>query len=114
MWDNEDAADEFATVFILMANDNEARLALRQAVNEWISKPSDLEAKGILRRSDRHTISIQRARNILQWEQNADDLKRRWLKIFVPHIKTYHLQQLKNKPEPWMDLYLIENELKKR
>ncbi|MEW6377844.1 MAG: DUF4344 domain-containing metallopeptidase [Thermodesulfobacteriota bacterium] len=113
-WDNEDYADEFATVFILMANDNEARLALRHAVNEWISKRSDLEAKEILRRSDRHTISIQRARNILQWEQSGDDLKRRRLKIFVPHIKTHHLQQLKNKPEPWIDLYLIENELKKR
>ncbi len=114
LWDNEDAADEFATVLVLMGNNSDARLALREAVNEWLSKPSDREAKAILQRSDRHSISIQRARNILQWEQNADDLKHRWFKIFVPHIKTYQLHQLKNKPEPWIDLYLIENELKKR
>lgn len=114
LWDNEDAADEFATVFLLMGNDNETRISLRQAVNEWISKRSDLEAKAILQRSDRHSISIQRARNILNWEKNSDELKRRWFKIFVPHIKTSILQQLKLKPEPWMDMYLIENELKRR
>jgi hypothetical protein len=114
LWDNEDAADEFATVLVLMGNNSDGRLALRQAVSEWLSRPSDREAKVILERGDRHSISIQRARNILQWEQNADELKRRWFKIFVNHIKTHHLQQLKIKPEPWMDLYLIENELKKR
>ncbi len=114
LWDNEDAADEFVTVLVLMWNNSGARVALRQAVSELLSKRSDLEAKALLTRSDRHSISIQRARNILQWEQNADDLKRRWFKIFVPHIKTYQLQQLKSKPESWMDLYLIENELKRR
>lgn len=114
LWDNEDAADEFATVMILMGNNSDARAALRQAVSEWLLKRSDLEAKALLTRSDRHSISIQRARNILQWEQNADDLKRRWFKIFLPHIKTPRLQQLKSKPEPWTDPYLIEEELKRR
>lgn len=113
LWDNEDAADEFATVFMLMGG-AENRLVLRQAVSEWLSKPSDQEAKAILKQSDRHSISIQRARNILNWEKNADELKRRWLKIFVPHIKTNVLQQMKMKPEPWLDIGLIENELKKR
>ncbi len=114
LWDNEDVADEFATVFLLLGNDNETRIALRQAVNEWISKRSDLEAKAILKRSDRHSISIQRARNILNWERNADELRRRWLKIFVPHIKTPVLQQMKMKRETWIDINLIESELRKR
>ncbi len=114
LWDNEDAADEFATVFLLLGGGDERRLILRQAVSEWISQPSEQEAKDILKRGDRHSISIQRARNILNWEKNADELKRRWFKIFVPHIKTYVLQQMKTKPEPWMDISLIENELKKR
>lgn len=114
LWDNEDAADEFATVLVLQGNNNDSRLTLRQAVSEWLSKKSDIEANALLTISDRHSISIQRARNILQWEQNAYDLKRRWFNIFVPHIKTYQLQQLKSQPESWMDLKLIESELKKR
>ena len=117
-WDNEDTADEFATVFVLMTdnpNNPKAHLALRQAMNEWISRPSDQEAEEILKRGDRHSISIQRARNILEWIQNSDELKRRWFnKIFLLHIKTGMLKQMEMKSEPYMDKYLIENELKRR
>jgi hypothetical protein len=41
---------------------------------------------------DRHTISTQRSRNIINWINNEDELVRRWLRLLIPKFTDEALQ----------------------
>jgi Putative metallopeptidase len=81
--DNEDIADEFAA-FILgkdMAESTEAYI-------KWLeSNDSVTEAVIQLVNGDRHTISIQRARNMKAALLKADELELRWAKLLTPFAR---------------------------
>jgi hypothetical protein len=113
LWDNEDAADEFATVILLMEGDAGKGVIL-DAIKEWQTYPSFFESLAKLFTDDRHSISIQRARNIANWMKDSENLKRRWLKILVPNIQTEALKGILRRPAPWVDTELIEKELQRR
>jgi hypothetical protein len=109
-YNNEEVADEFATVLIWMLGQKD-RLA---AVPEYfIARPSlsELLAKSL--KSDRHPLSIQRARNILGWMKDPQLIKR-WQTIFVPHIQTAVLEKLLRKPPSWANRAMMEKELAAR
>lgn len=117
LWDNEDAADEIATVLLLLMTGEMGRDIALEAIRVWETYPSFFESISKTFINDRHTISIQRARNISMWIKNSDDLKRRWSKMLVLHMRTELLKGTRNNPEPWMDeklIELIEKELQKR
>jgi hypothetical protein len=106
-YDNEEVADEFATVLICMLGQKD-RLA---AVPEYfIVRPSlsELLAKSL--KNDRHPLSSQRARNILGWMKDPQLIKR-WQKIFVPYMQTAVLKKLLRTPPSWADRALMEKEL---
>jgi len=63
-WDNEDMADEFATVFLMLTEQDTIALA---AAQWWASQASEEEVRAKLWIDDRHTLSPQRARNIIAW-----------------------------------------------
>jgi hypothetical protein len=111
LWDNEDVADEFATVMTILT---EQQSMAKQAAQWWATSGSKSEALSKLYVNDRHTISPQRARNIDQWLSNSNDLIRRWQKIFVPNMTTVMLKDLAYSSRPWVDHTLMRAELAKR
>jgi hypothetical protein len=106
-YDNEEIADEFATVLLLMIGQKER---LSTITEYFTASPSSNEVIVKAFRGDRHQLSIQRARNILSWMKDTKRL-RRWRNFFVPHMQTNVLKHLKKSSPSPTDLALIEKEL---
>jgi hypothetical protein len=110
-WDNEDIADEIATVLVIMGKFPEAA---KEAAEWFQTRDSWAEARGQLLQDDRHTLSVQRARNILRWVDEGNSLLRRWQKLLVPNMQTDVLKALGQSREAWIDHALIRAELARR
>ena len=108
--DNEDAADELATVLLLLVEDKAAAL---DAAKWWANSGSNEEALSKLWIDDRHTISPQRARNIINWINNEDELTRRWLNLLIPKMTDEALQAFVDENFKGMT-QVIQQELVKR
>jgi len=81
--DNEDVADELATFLLLFADQEDLAL---QAADYWAQEISEVEALRKLYIDDRHAISPQRARNIVNWIGRKEDLKARWTRLLMPRF----------------------------
>lgn len=103
LWDNEDAADEMATVLSLLIK--KEALAL-QAAQYWAKSGSRQEALSKMVIDDRHTISPQRARNIVNWLNRRNELLQRWQKIWIPHMTREALVALRDSTDVWVDKHL--------
>ena len=111
LWDNEDAADEFATAFLLMGKQQQFVL---QAAQWWSSQGATTQdAVAKIYMDDRHSLSPQRARNIIHWVNETSDLVPRWQRVFVPNMQTPTLQELLRDPA-FADKDLITSELNRR
>jgi Putative metallopeptidase len=110
-WDNEDMADEFATAFLVLGK--QQQMALR-AAQWWASRTSEQEALAKLWLDDRHSVSPQRARNIIHWLNQPDELVRRWLRVLTPNMQTGTLQKMLDDADPRIDKALVRGELAKR
>lgn len=111
--DNEEVADEFATVLLLMTKDGSS-IAL-QAARFFANIPFNPQTvMDQLSKDDRHTLSQQRARNIISWVTKADTLLVRWQQILVPRMTEKGLQELDARPEAWVDHQLIKKEMEQR
>jgi Putative metallopeptidase len=89
--DNEDVADEFATVCMILAKQKQPAL---QAAQWWASQTNQQEALSKLWLDDRHTVSPQRARNAIRWLNQPDDLLQRWMRLMTPHLQSNTLLEL--------------------
>ena len=108
-YDNEEVADEFATVLMVILDaSDKARV---QA--EYFSVLSESEAARRADVDDRHPLNRQRARNILNWLAEPA-LVRRWQPVLVPHMQTRLLQALQARPTVWTDSELVQQELAQR
>ncbi len=112
-WDSEDRVDEFATVILLMEGDYKPILDMAKyymTTFDW----DEVEAKVFM--DDRHALTPQRARNLINWFNNPNDLLRRWQTTFVPRSRTEFLLKLYGEKsyKSWVDSSLITEELKKR
>jgi hypothetical protein len=108
--DNEEVADEFATALLVLFGQGE-RARASAALFADQSAEKELEIKR--EKFDRHPLSVQRARNILKWLEDAE-LLRRWQKVLVPHMQTSVLHAMTLSSKPWIDLPLVERELAMR
>lgn len=109
-YDNEEVADEFATVLMVMFGQGE-RARTQAEYFSALSPDAELERKR--ERDDRHPLSVQRARNIVRWLEDPE-LVRRWQRVLVPHMQTRILRALEAAPKEWTDLALVKQELAKR
>ncbi len=108
---DEDVVDQFAAIFVIMANTREPIL---QAARNFTMSNSLAEAKYKLKHNSPHSLSIQRARNLIEWLNNSDELVKKWQNVFVPHMQTDVLRALLTDPVPWADHKLILKELQTR
>lgn len=109
-FDNEDLADEFATVLMVIFDSGKQA---RSQAQYFAAVPTGVEAERRRGSDGRHSLSVQRARNILRW-LNDPDLVSRWQSVLVPRIQTAVLERLKRQPTPWTDTALVEAELAAR
>jgi hypothetical protein len=109
-YDNEEIADEFATVMMVMTGKTGA--AITQA-KYFASISSEKEMNHKLDKDDTHPFSRQRARNILRWLQDPNHGKE-WQTVLVPHMQTNFLKKLKDKPVTWSNPSLVGEELNNR
>jgi Putative metallopeptidase len=109
IYDNEDDADQFATVFLIMSHRESGAL---QAAQRWAAQTSEQEALAKIWVDDRHTLSAQRARNIIRWLNNQQELVRQWQRILVPNVQTEALLEELKTGE--FDKDLVRGELRKR
>jgi hypothetical protein len=111
LYDNEDVADEFATTMTIIGKQQQMAL---HAAQWWVTQTSEQEAVSKIWLDDRHTISPQRARNIIHWLNNDNDLVRRWMRVLIPNMQTAALESMLNDPDPRIDKDLVRGELGKR
>jgi len=107
---NEDVADEFATVLMVMVNQEERA---KGAAAYFVKNPTSAVVLKRLFQDGRHPLTVKRAKNVLQWLSDPK-LVRNWQNTLVPHMQTSLLKKLKVRPTPWTDLSLVEEELAKR
>jgi hypothetical protein len=111
LWDNEDAADEFATAVLLIGKQQAVAL---QAAQWWVSQgASTQDAVAKIYMDDRHSLSPQRARNIIHWVNDASDIVPRWQHLLVPHTQTAVLESMMRDPAV-PDKEFISSELSRR
>lgn len=111
MYDSEEVADDFAAALMVMLG-QERRLSSVGAM--FIDRAIAREAVGRAIEGDgRHPLSIQRARRILRWQNDARPV-RQWQSLFVPHMQTAVLERLRDRPTAWSDPALVRRELERR
>ena len=86
----KEAADEFATVLMVMLNQKERVIATAEY---FVKNPSVSEALTKLFRDDRHPLSVKRARKVLRWVRDPQ-FAHRCQGILVPHMQTALLKRL--------------------
>lgn len=109
-FDNEEVADEFATVLLSMYEQAE-RVATAGELFRTYDPIAEIERRR--GRDDRHPYSAQRARNLERWIEDQD-LVRRWQPFLVRHMQTDVLKALAVRPKEWTDTAAIERELARR
>jgi hypothetical protein len=110
---NEDIADEFATYIMLMGGSASVPL-LNQSLEYWRSLDSGAEARYIIERGDRHSLSIQRIRNIQENMARGDLFLKRWHRELYPHMTTNALNEIVKSPHADSDVELAQSIIKQR
>ncbi len=105
-----EAADEMAAVLMVMLNQKARALRVARFA---IRNPRQMEELRTPPGNERHPLSEERAKKVLQWIEKPETVQR-WQKVLVPHMQTELLKALKRKPTLWTDLPLVEKELTKR
>ena len=104
------ALDELTTVLMLTFRLDANVRAYSQTI---INQPALSTSLGEVFKDPMHPLTTERAHRVLTWATDPT-LVRHWQPQLVPHMQTRMLQHLKDHPQPWSDLSLIEQELASR
>lgn len=110
--DDEDVADEFALVVLLEKEDGGKAIEEYAAYFERGNAEKEAEFK--LRTGDRHSLSVQRIRNIREHTTHASALFQRWNKQLYPHMTEEALRKIVAQPSANDDATLAREELARR
>jgi hypothetical protein len=110
---NEDIADEFST-YSLMSSGPSGYALLNQWIEFWKNRDSMSEAKMIISNGDRHSLSIQRIRNIKENMQSGEAFIKRWNQLIYQHATNDALNKILKNPSYGDDIELAERILDQR
>ncbi|TWJ18709.1 DUF4344 domain-containing metallopeptidase [Geobacter argillaceus] len=112
-FDNEDVVDEFATIMLVRMGEDGKR-SINEAM-EWFSG-HDVQAEvlNMLKKGDRHSLSIQRIRNMERLMASPENYARRWNRLLYPHMTDKALNGIINSTGKFDEPALAKNELEKR
>jgi len=99
--------DELTTVLMLTFRLDANVRAYAQTL---IKQPALADSLGAIFNDPLHPLTVERAQLVLKWATDPT-LVHRWQAQLVPHMQTNMLQHLKDHPQPWSDISLIEREL---
>lgn len=104
---NEDIADEFAT-FMMLQGDASQGVLLSNSLDFWRNRDSAAEASNMLLNGDRHSLSVQRIRNIEENISNSSTFCKHWTQLIYPHMTTMALNDLIRSPNGCSNLKLAQ------
>lgn len=110
---NEDIADEFST-YMLMSSGPSGYAMLDRSLEFWQNRDSVAEAQNMLVNGDRHSLSIQRVRNIKENMQSGEAFIKRWNNLIYQHATDDALTKTINNPTFGDDIKLAQTILKQR
>jgi len=110
---NEDIADEFAT-YIMLQGEASAGILLERSLDFWRNRDASAEAVNMIQNGDRHSLSVQRIRNIDENIKNSREFSMRWAQLIYPHMTTQALQDVIKKPSENSNIDLAKSLLAKR
>lgn len=110
--DNEDMADEFAVQMLVRID--KSSVYVREFAEFFSGSNPWIEARNIINQGGRHSISVQRARNMQSWLQNTGELVRRWNRLMYPHMTESALRTFVSRPGVNDDPSLAAAELQRR
>lgn len=109
--DNEDIADEFATYLMMQGRNTKL---LESSLDFWRNKDSTSEAMNMIKYGDRHSLSVQRIRNIQENIKRGDAFIKRWNSELYPHMTSVTLNEVIQQPVGGSDVELARSILKQR
>jgi hypothetical protein len=110
--DNEDMADEFATDIAI--RDKNGSQFVQAAMKFFQNANTSAEVQNMIQRGDRHSLSIQRIRNVTSWLLDPVRLTTKWNNLLYPHMTDDELRTIAVKPGPYENALLAREELDKR
>ena len=110
---NEDIADEFAT-YSLMSEGPNGYAYLDATLQFWQNRNSAVEALNMLQNGDRHSLSIQRMRNIKENMLTGEAFIKKWNRLIYDHHTDEALSDVLKKPMPGADTGLATKILAQR
>lgn len=110
---NEDIADEFAT-YVMLQGEASAGIQLNKSLNFWRNRNVNAEVTNMIQNGDRHSLSIQRIRNIEENIQNNHEFSIKWSRLIYPHMTTQGLQDVIEHPSENSNLALAKSLLAKK
>lgn len=110
--DNEDMADEFATALLLLSKDG-PRIVM-QAMEFFRDSNPNAEAQHTIRNGDRHSLSIQRVRNVQGWLLEPVRVTTKWNNLLYPKMTDGNLQEIIAKPSAYGNPQLAREQLASR
>lgn len=97
---NEDIADEFAT-YMMMSSGPKGQAFLQGYLDFWAEMIplSQAEARNMIVNGDRHSLSIQRIRNIRENIIAGEAFMKKWNRLLYPHFTNQGLQKIIDNPQ---------------
>lgn len=103
-FDNEDTADEFAASLLVRSEGGKKAL---YEIMAWFSESNArAEAQNMIDIGDRHSLSIQRIRNLERILANPEPVARRWNQLLYEHYTDQALQKTASSPGQFDDTSL--------
>jgi len=110
---NEDIADEFAT-YVLMSSGPNGYALLNRSLEFWEGRDTSAEIQNMLTSGDRHSLSVQRIRNIKENMQRGEAFIKRWNTLIYPHVTEEALNAIVQNPSYGDDVALAEKIISER
>jgi len=97
----------------MMQNDASINM-LKQSLDFWRNRDSMSEARNMIIKGDRHSLSIQRVRNIQENMKRGDEFIKRWNRAIYPHMTSDALSGIISNPKSYSDVGFAEQILRER
>ncbi len=110
---NEDIADEFST-YMLMSSGPSGYALLDRSLEFWQNRDVISEASAMIINGDRHSLSIQRARNIKENMQSGESFIKKWNHLMYQHYTDEALNKVTTNPTYGDDIQLAQSTIKQR
>lgn len=110
---NEDIADEFAT-YVLMSSGPNGYALLNRSLEFWEGRDTSAEIQNMLTSGDRHSLSVQRIRNIKENMQRGEAFIKRWNTLIYPHVTEEALNAIVQNPSYGDNVALAEKIISER